>query len=178
MLKLFNTVDALVEKLSRLCAMVGVVSILFLMALITANTLMRYLFNSPMIHTVELSAYGFILISYLGFAYAVRINAHVSVDLVQKHFPSGAKALANFVTTGMALLLVCVLLYYAAHQLSVEFKRDTRSWTTLRTPIWIPLSALVFGLGVFVVELALRLAKIAMRIDVSGDPLPDDGARE
>ena len=178
MLKLFNTVDALVEKISRLCTLVGVVSILLLMALITANTLMRYLFNSPMIHTVELSAYGFILISYLGFAYAVRTNAHVGVDLVQKHFPPDARAIADFVTTGMAVLLVCVLTYYAAHQLAVEFKRGTRSWTTLQTPIWMPLSVLVFGLGVFVLELALRLAKIAMGIDVSGDPLPDDGARE
>ena len=178
MLKLFITVDALVERLSRLCAMVGVVSILLLMALISANTLMRYLFNSPMIHTVELSAYGFILISYLGFAYALRINAHVSVDLVQKHFPPGTRALAEFVTTCMALLLVCVLTYFATRQLTVEFIRDTRSWTTLQTPIWIPFSVLVFGLGVFVVELVLRLAKISMRIDVSSDPLPDDGASE
>ena len=178
MLKLFITVDALVERLSRLCAMVGVVSILLLMALISANTLMRYLFNSPMIHTVELSAYGFIPISYLGFAYALRINAHVSVDLVQKHFPQGTRAFADFVTTCMALLLVCVLTYFATRQLTVEFIRDTRSWTTLQTPIWIPFSVLVFGLGVFVVELVLRLAKIAMRIDVSSDPLPDDGAGE
>ena len=178
MLKLFNTVDALVERLSRLCAMIGVVSILLVMALITANTLMRFLFNSPMIHTVELSAYGFILISYLGFAYAVRTNAHVNVDLVQKHFRPGAKSIADFVTTGMAVLLVCILLHYAVHQLTVEFKRGTRSWTTLQTPVWIPLSVLVFGLGVFVVELVLRLAKIAMGIDVSGDPHPDDGEQE
>ena len=173
MLKLFVTIDSLVERLSRLCAMIGVVSILLLMVLITANTLMRYLFNNPLTHTVELSAYGFIAISYLGFAYAVRTDAHVSVDLVQKHFPPRLKAIADFATTGMALLLVCVLLYYSTHQLMVDFKRGTRSWTTLQTPLWIPLSVLVFGLGLFVLELILRLTRILTNLDRPADAHPE-----
>ena len=174
MLKLLNTVDLLVEKLSRLCAMIGVAAILSLMVLITANTLMRYLFNSPLIHTVELSAYGFIVISYLGFADAVRTNAHVGVDLVQKHFSPRLKATTDFVTTGMALLLVCILLYYAAHQLMVDFERGTRSWTTLQTPLWMPLSLLVFGLSLFVAELVLRLIKIGINLDLGDTTSPSD----
>ena len=78
-----------------------VTSVIFcsMMAVVTAQIVMRYLFNSPLLWSEEFARYVYVWLVFIGSAYCVTQDKHVAVTLVTDRMPSmvrkGVKIVCN-----------------------------------------------------------------------------------
>jgi len=111
-------------------------ALVWLMALMTIvvtwQVITRYVLNSPSSYTEELSTYLLIWISLLGTAYALRLRAHLGIDIFTRKLEGNAKQVSDlaiylsiivfagavFIYGGIRLVYVTLYL----NQLSAAFK--------------------------------------------------------
>lgn len=131
-----------------------VLCLLAMVAMVFGNVLMRYLFNSGILISEELSRYAFIWLTYLGAMIAMREGGHLGVDTLIKHLPLFGKKFCFFLSE--ALMLFCNALFlwgtYKMHDLQVTNISPVAGLSM----IWI------YGIGyvVAVVMGAINLSKL------------------
>ena len=85
------------DGLVNLSALMAAAILIFIMLSVCAEIIMRYFFNSPLIWVIEISEYGILYITFLGTAWVLRREAHISIDLFVKLFGrSGRNSLRVF----------------------------------------------------------------------------------
>ena len=80
-------IDRFVAALAHgLCA-VGVVCVVAMMVLTTADVVARYVFNSPTMWADEMASYLLIAIVFLGLAQNLRTDGHIRIDVITNAVP-------------------------------------------------------------------------------------------
>jgi len=97
----------------RLLEAVSAACLLLMVVLVLGNVILRYVFNSGITVSEELSRWLFVWITFLGAIFALREHGHLGTEvLVGRLGPTGKKIC---LTIGYALmLLVCWLLFRGA----------------------------------------------------------------
>jgi TRAP-type C4-dicarboxylate transport system permease small subunit len=100
----------------------GVVACLVAMVfMVFGNVMMRYVFNSGITVSEEMSRYCFIWLTYLGAMVAMHEKGHLGVDTLIKNLPLGGKKFCVF--TSECLMLFCNGLFllgtWKMHELQV-----------------------------------------------------------
>lgn len=97
----------------------------------------------------EIGAYTLAVVSAFGFASALTVKAHTRVDFLVGRLPAFPRAVLN----ALAYVLLAAMAGYAAWRgwavldESIEFQAHANS--PLQTPLWIPQSAWMLGMGLF-----------------------------
>jgi len=95
--------------------------------------------------TDELSGYVLVLAATWGFAYALRADAHVRIDVLLPYMPRWLRACVDV----LALLLTALLAWIFSWQIWVlmldSLETGIKSSTYLLTPLWIPQGILWVG---------------------------------
>ena len=106
-----------------LCKMETVFNSLVLMivlAVISAQIVMRYVFNRPLIWSEELSRYLYVWIAWIGCAYCVGTKSHISVPIFSERLPVGVRkvltGIGNIIVIGFLLYLIPYSFSYALGQ--------------------------------------------------------------
>ena len=84
-----------VERTIRFVATIGMVFVLPLMLITTADVVGRGFFNKPIAGTFELSEYMLAVIILLGAAYTQQVKGHVAVDFLTSRFSTKTQALCQ-----------------------------------------------------------------------------------
>jgi C4-dicarboxylate transporter, DctQ subunit len=127
--------------------------LLFVMLLLsTVDVLGRYLFNSPLSGSQEISEILLPGIVLLGWAYAQRLKVHVSVDLLFNRFQPRSKAIVALLATCLALA-ISLLIVWQGMLLSISYFNMGRLIRNINVPIFIP--RLLVPLGGFSLFLVL-----------------------
>ena len=79
------------------------------------NAILRYVFNSSMVSSEELSRFCFIWISYLGILMAYRSGEHVSVTILTDHL-TGVWKLIVQILCDICVFLIMVLIFIGGIQ--------------------------------------------------------------
>ena len=100
----------------------GVVACLVAMVvMVFGNVVMRYVFNSGITVSEEMSRYCFIWLTYLGAMVAMHEKGHLGVDTLVKNLPLGGKKFCVFASE--CLMLFCNGLFllgtWKMHELQV-----------------------------------------------------------
>lgn len=107
MLKLFAALDAVLAKVSRW-------AIIVMMAAMTVTVflqvLFRYLFDTPLSWSEELSRFAFVWVCFLGAAVLVRGNQHIRVTIIEDAVPSRLRAVLRVLQFLGALVCVWIFL--------------------------------------------------------------------
>jgi TRAP-type C4-dicarboxylate transport system permease small subunit len=145
-----------VRKTNNILNAVGVGMLFVLMLQGATDVIGRYLFNKPIIGTMERGQVLLALMVFFGWGYTQIAKAHVNVDLFLRRFRPRAQAVVNFATTFMALALFIVIGWQAV----VTANRYNEAgeliyvihWPLGPFQLFVSLGALVLCL-VFVLEL-------------------------
>ena len=92
-----------IALISRILNNVGIAFLVLLMLLITADVLLRAVFNQPILGTNELSEFMMIIVVYLAMAYTQHKKSHVAVDLVIMTFPQRIREVIDSLTYLLSL---------------------------------------------------------------------------
>ena len=174
------------SSISAAAAWTGGAAFLVLCFYITIDVLGRRYGGPYSGVTDEISGYVLATGGTLGLAHAMRIGAHVRIDLLLPRFPPAARYFLNLINAATIAFFAILLTWYGWLSVLYSLDIDARSITVLRTPLLIPQSfmALSFTLltaqaVVVVLDGILKLSALgagAWADSLPGDPEP--GAEE
>lgn len=122
-----------------------------LLSLVTLSVclevVLRYFFNRPQVWVIELAEYSLLYITFLGAAWGLREEGHISVDLFTNLMSPRARTACGFVSDTVCLAVSVVLLVYGIRVSWHYFSRDLYNPTILEIPtayilVVIPLGGL------------------------------------
>ena len=99
------------EVLDRFVDFVIIVLFIILFAVVLMQIFFRYVLNSPLVWSEELSRYIFIWISFLGWTLATRHNTHIRVEFLLKSLPRGIRFIIEVITRLIIIFFIGMLIY-------------------------------------------------------------------
>ncbi|MGH1364087.1 MAG: TRAP transporter small permease [Calditrichia bacterium] len=103
-------IDQVLEKL--LVFIMGL-----MVVVVTWQVVTRYVLNDPSSYTAELATYLLIWVSMLGAAYALRLRAHLGIDIVTVKLTGSAKKFSEIFIYSMIILFSALFFVYGGSYL-------------------------------------------------------------
>jgi C4-dicarboxylate transporter, DctQ subunit len=137
----------------------------FMMALGTVDVFGRYLFNNPILGTLEVFEILLPAIVLLGLAYTQENQAHVRVEILVSHLSPRTQTVLGLITNGLALLLSAMILW-RGWVLVIGYWHMGRTIPTIRVPMFLP--QLLVPLGALILCLVLIVQMLQSVIQLRG----------
>ena len=128
-----NIYKGCITWLARLCA----VLLFSIMLLVTIHVIGRYFFNSPVPFTVEYSEYIMAIVVFLTAPWVFVQDGHIRIDMLSGRLNARNRALLDFVTSGILVLLFLLLTCLGALVTYDHWVRGQMIWKTVVIPLWI-----------------------------------------
>ena len=150
MRKLLNIIDSvngwIGEKLKYVC--------LFLIAVVCAEVMMRYVFNSPTSQLPVIQTWTGTAFYALAFGYVHKLKGHVRVDVLYSKFSDRGKALVDVILWFLFFLPAIGLLTYTGFNWAVyAWRTNEMSMMTYWYPPLAPVRTLLFiGMALFFLQ--------------------------
>jgi TRAP-type C4-dicarboxylate transport system permease small subunit len=139
----------------------SVIVILFVMAFVGAEVLMRYAFNSPIPGHLEGSELLMPILVFLALGYTQATNGHVGMDLVLDALPSNGRRFAVMASLLIAMFVCSVLTYFAAKNAYQLWDYDDVTMTPPYFRTWPAAAAIPLGYFLTALRMYLQLLHVA-----------------
>ncbi len=147
------------RALDRLEEILLVVLLSAMVLLTFGQVVLRYVFNSGLIWSLEATTYLFGWLVLIGISYGLRTDSHIAVELVTERLsPAVQKAVA--VIAVLLCLLYAVLMFFGSWTLIERLYVFGNLAHDIPLPRWLLLSSLPVGFGL----LGLRIVQAAIGI--------------
>ncbi len=155
--QMISTTAKILARCEQALILLAIIATAAMMALTSADAIMRYQFNRPIVGAYEITEkYLMVAAIFLGFSYAYRGGAFIRVTFLVDILPQPWRGLSNMFAYLMSLLC-CVLFIIASGRQAIRAASDT---TTLAT---VPILA---GPAQVFVPLGFLALLILMVVDV------------
>lgn len=152
-----NTVKIIISKMEYVERVVTSVIFCSMMIVVTAQIVMRYVLNSPLLWSEEFARYVYVWLVFIGSAYCVTQNKHVAVTLVTDRLPVlWQKALKVFCN----LLAVAALIYMLPHSARYAFKQGNLLSGCMQIPMSWVFAAIPVGYTLVIAHMLLQIILI------------------
>ena len=142
---LHQRIDRMIACCARgLCA-AGVVCVVAMMVLTTADVVARYVFNRPTMWADEMASYLLIAIVFLGLAQNLRTDGHIRIDVVTTHVSPHVARILDVFAFAVGILFSIILIAGTWTRFYNFWIRNTVSDSPLMTPMWIAMVPVVSG---------------------------------
>jgi TRAP-type C4-dicarboxylate transport system permease small subunit len=135
----------MIERASRVGALLGGIATVAIAGMITLDVLMRYFLGQPLLFVDELASFLQVLIVFGGLAYTFRSGGHVRVDLVTSHLSPSLRAWLRVATLALGVLLIATIIWTTAQSAATAYRLERVSAVMLY-PIWLPMLLIPAGL--------------------------------
>lgn len=109
---MLTKIGAIFDCINIVLASFAGIIIISTMLGITFDVTNRFLFNESQTGLIELTEYGLLYITFLGAAWVLKLEGHVSLDFVLARLKPRSRALANFITSIIGLALCLIVAWY------------------------------------------------------------------
>ena len=154
----------------------GRIVLLVMMLLISADTIFRYVFHSPIDGTMELSEFFMIAIVYPSLAYAQHLKAHVRVELFVMRLSERGQTVLGIFTDTIGLILWLIIGWKG-------WDMAVRAWTLgdttsgiLPLPLFPAKVLIPFGAALLCIQLLFDIygkLRLLAGAEVPRPPIPD-----
>lgn len=144
---------------SRILKVLTVALLAVMVALVFANVVLRYAFNSGITVSEELSRWLFVWLTFLGSIYALRENRHLGTDVLLSRLGLKGRLFCLLVGHGL-MLWVCWLLFAGALTQS-QLNWNSTAPSTGFSLAWFYMSGVVFSVSaaLILVEQMIQLLR-------------------
>jgi C4-dicarboxylate transporter, DctQ subunit len=144
MFKRLNRIMAIFDKVVTVFAIIAGCLIIGLMLLVNLDVLLRGV-NHPTSWGVEISGYLLLFTAFLGAAWLLRDDGHVSVDIVFNRLSPKGQALLNFITSIIGTISCLVLTLYSCQVTLRNYQEHIYVATLLQPPSFALLIVIPIG---------------------------------
>lgn len=135
---------------------VGVTALTLMMFLTAADVCLRYVFDSPVTGSYELTEFLMAILVSFGLAYTALHQGHINVDFLITRTPGKAQAVINSATTLLSLGFFALVAWRAAIY-GLKLKADGYTSQSLAIPIYPFACAVALGSALLVLVLLIQL---------------------
>ena len=154
---------------TRAMAVIGMVAIATMMLTITYDVVMRFAFLAPTDWAYPLNAAGVLVATVLTIPHLYATGRHISMDLVHRAVPPGARRVADAVTSVATCFLGVVVAVTSFRSAAVAYAGGLTGAGTFNIPLWLP-DAVLGVSGVLLVLVALLFPAHPAGEDLSAAP--------
>lgn len=147
-------------KISRI---LGILTTAALLLAVNYEVFSRSVMNQPTTWVTEYSAYLVVAITFLGAAFVQLRGAHVRVTVLTDLLSGSASARLASGVSWVGVALMIVLAWKTTEFVYNERVADTRNWSMLNTPMWVPMSVVAIGYFGLMVALLVETRKYVAR---------------
>lgn len=147
-MKLFST---LVRRLSDGLGLLASILVLLLILHVSADVIMRGLFNAPIKGTIELVSYFYMIgITFLPLALVERRDAHISVEVLTELMPKRVVHVLIMLATFLAIVFLAMLCWRSLLEAISNYRRGSALIIGggEQLPVWPSYFLLPLGFGV------------------------------
>ena len=141
--------------------------IFFLMVMLLAEVLTRYILRSPLSIADEMGGYLLVAITFMGLAYTWKEKGHVRVSLLISRLPDKFGQQLRFITLFLATVFTLPLIKACYDLISDSLLFESRSGSWLRTPLAYPQTILLIGATMLFLQLVAEIIKAIIAMDRS-----------
>lgn len=144
--------DKVLGRVSDLLGVLGGVALVLMMLHITAEVIARYVFSSPLHGSVEIvSAYYMVGVVFLPLALIERVNGHIVVELLSKHFPQRAQEILIAVVSLASAMFFAAFAWQTWGDALKKYEIGEQALGTVAVTVWptrfyIPVSCALLAL--------------------------------
>jgi len=120
--------------INRLLSRIASIALALLMLLTVADVFGRYLLNTPLSGTFELTEMSMVLIVFLALGLAQHHGEHISLDLAYNYFPSWLKKGTDMIVD-LVNLAVVALITWQLYRYSIRMSDGNYTTAVLQIPI-------------------------------------------
>jgi TRAP-type C4-dicarboxylate transport system permease small subunit len=166
------------SSISRAAAWVGGATFLVLCFYITIDVLGRRYGGPYSGVTDEISGYVLAIAGTLGLAHAMRIGAHVRIDLLLPRFSPAVRYFLNLANAATIAFFAILLTWYGWASTLYSFEIDARSITVLRTPLIIPQGLMAVSFTLLTLQSLAIVLEGILKVKALGSAAWADSASE
>lgn len=115
----------------------------YVISVIAVEVIRRFVFDYSSLWGEETARYTFVYLTWIGAAYAIKVRAHIRIDLLANALPPRGQALLNLLASVCAIVFACFALYWSLEPVAVSFRfgsvsdglRITKAWFLLAVPL-------------------------------------------
>ena len=133
--------------------------IFFLMVMLLAEVLTRYILRSPLSIADEMGGYLLVAITFMGLAYTWKEKGHVRVSLLISRLPDKFAQQLRFITLILATVFTLPLIKACYDLISDSLLFESRSGSWLRTPLAYPQTVMLIGAIMLFLQLVAEIIK-------------------
>tara|TARA_B100000614_G_C14240951_1_gene366619 strand:+ start:70 stop:546 length:477 start_codon:yes stop_codon:yes gene_type:complete len=150
---------SVIDGLSLGGAFLSALLMLFIVALIAVEIVIRSVFNASTLISDEYSAYFFVGVVLLGLAFTLREEGHIRITLLTSVIGPRGQAVLDVLATAMAVAVTTFALYYTSTMVYDSWSLGMRADSISETPIYLSQMVIPAGLLLFDLQLVARLLK-------------------
>ena len=148
-----------IDKVTMVLAYTSGALVVVMMVSIVYDVVMRHIFNRPTIWADEVSCFLLVGVSFLGAAYALKMDAHVRIETFVDLLPLRAKNFVEAVTDVVSVAFLFIFAWQGCRLVFESFVHTRIAPTLLRTPLYLPQTFLAVGLSWFWVQMLAHTLK-------------------
>jgi TRAP-type C4-dicarboxylate transport system permease small subunit len=130
--------------------LIAVVAVYSLAAVVSADVVLRKLFNAPFIWTADFTSTGLICVGMFGAAHTLVEGGHIKLDTLLIRLPARIRAVFELFAWLLSLIYVAVLFWITLEQAFTSIGRTTSgvmTWPLFPTKILIPIACVLLAIG-------------------------------
>jgi len=120
----------------------------------------RYLFNRPTIWATEISTYLLIAVIFAGAGFTHLTGSNVRIEVLIRRLSSENRRFIEATTAWLALVFVAVTAWQAVVLVESDFRHNSRLFSLLLTPSWLPKTPIAVGMIVLAASILVELERL------------------
>jgi TRAP-type C4-dicarboxylate transport system permease small subunit len=133
-----------------------------------ADVLLRNLGYSGLYGMLEVIEYCLLALTMAGIGYTMRINRHVTVDILAEYLPARLARPITIMATLLATVISLIFFCFGLWTAISSFESGETIQKAFVIPEWLPVAAIPFGFFFLSIELLRRLYLMLTSRDIAG----------
>ena len=157
--KIVRGITSGINRLTWFSEVLSEIALLGLLLLVFHEVVVRYVFNSPTLFSVEISEYLLVFVAFLSAGWVLKEDRHVQMLAVTNLLPEKARLWAD-IFTSFGVMIFCGILAWKGGQTTImAYAGDYHSSSLLNFPLWIPYSIIPFGAFILGIQYIIRIGE-------------------
>lgn len=156
------------EKINMLMVAISATCLTFMAFMTTLDVVLRYVFNSPLPASVELSQLIEPWVIFLPFAYTLAMGRHVKVGLLTLRLPRKLKLASDLFALALGFVLFTILTIYSWQDFHQSWSINEIMMAAIILPWWAGKLAMPIGMALLCAQCA---ATALMTVEEYKNPL-------
>ncbi|GEM_PF-1114113 len=146
-------------------SLIGMFGILVSVLLISIDTIMRYIFSSPIPGIAEISTILFVAAIFLNLGYTQFQKGHIRVELFLLKMPKKLKKTIEALMLVVALAILILFTWCSALEAIYSIKINEMQWGAILIPLWPAKIILPIGLSALCIQIMVDIYKVIKAIE-------------